>query len=60
MEVLEDWEFLAHQILTGSTDMHAGNSLLNSESPESNKEAVHLLQTYTSILLLVESITIDM
>ena len=34
MEVLDDWEFLAHQILTGSTDMHAGNSMLNNKSPD--------------------------
>ena len=34
MELLEDWEFLAHQILTGSNDMHAGNSMLNNKSPD--------------------------
>ena len=48
MEVEEDWEFLAHQILTGSTAcmLETARCIINHQT--GNKEVVHHLQTYTS------------
>ena len=53
MKVWESWEFLAHQILTGRTDKHAGNCTLNNKSQTGNKEAVqHVNVIFNQSVLL--------